>query len=675
MVHFKRPVIFCIAVIFLLGFLPPGEKRKFIDPANMDRNIRPGDNFFLYSNGSWLKNNPVPSSKTRWGSFNQLIEENTNKLHLLLEHAAQNAGSGGKLQKVGDFYSSGLDSVRLEQLGYDPVKNDLQRINDLASSKDILGEMAYERINAITTTPSSMFVGQDKKNATKYIPQIGQSGLSLPDRDYYLKNDPRSLHVRDEFVSHIGRLFQLTGSPSSESSAKAEAVMRIETALAKAQLSRVEMRDVNKVYNKFSFKDLSLTTPFIDWKSLASKMMIDGVDSIIVSNPNYLKTVDSLFTAVPLNDWKAYLQWHVIDAAASYLSSAFVNEDFKFEQILSGQKEITPRWERVSDEIDASLGDLLGELYVNKYFTAEAKKRMLDLVNNLQETFGERIRRLDWMSEATKQKALEKLTAFTKKIGYTDKWRDMSSIIIVKNDYIGNKQRAGKWAYREMVERLGKPVDKTLWGFTPSTVNASYNANNNEITFPAGILQFPFFDFDADDAVNYGAIGCAIGHEMTHGFDDQGRLSGPDGNLRDWWTKEDADKFKTKADEVADEYSAFTILDTLHVNGRLTLGENIADLGGVNIAYEAFTKTNQFKEGKKIDGFTPAQRFFLSYSQMWRTNILADEAARRLLTDPHSPGIARVNEPLKNIDAWYTAFDVKEGDKMFKPRDKRIKIW
>jgi putative endopeptidase len=300
---------------------------------------------------------------------------------------------------------------------------------------------------------------------------------------------------------------------------------------------------------------------------------------------------------------------------------------------------------------------------------------MLDLVNNLQETFGERIRRLDWMSEATKQKALEKLSAFTKKIGYTDKWRDMSSIVIVKNDYVGNKQRAGKWAYREMIGRLGKPVDKTLWGFTPSTVNASYNANNNEITFPAGILQFPFFDFDADDAVNYGAIGCAIGHEMTHGFDDQGRLSGPDGNLRDWWTKEDADKFKAKADEVADEYNAFTILDTLHVNGRLTLGENIADLGGVNIAYEAFMKTDQFKEGKKIDGFTPAQRFFLSYSQMWRTNILADEAARRLLTDPHSPGIARVNEPLGNIDAWYTAFDVKEGDKMFKPRDKRIKIW
>ena len=378
--------------------------------------------------------------------------------------------------------------------------------------------------------------------------------------------------MRNEFVLHIGRLFQLTGLSPDESQAKADAVMRIETALAKAQLSRVEMRDVNKIYNKFAWKDLSATTPSIDWKLLASQMMISGVDSVIVLNPNYEKAVDLLLGAVPLSNWKAYLQWHVIDASAPYLSSAFVNEDFKFNRVLSGQKEITPRWERVSNQVDASLGDLLGELYVNKYFTAEAKKRMLDLVNNLQETFADRIRRLDWMSEATKQKALEKLSAFSKKIGYTDKWLDMSSIVIVKNDYIGNRQRAGKWAYQDMVDRLGKPVDKTRWSTTAPTVNAFYNATNNDITFPAGILQFPFFDFDADDAVNYGAIGCVIGHEMTHGFDDQGRLFGPDGNLADWWTKEDADKFKARADLVADDYSAFTILDTLHVNGRLTLG-------------------------------------------------------------------------------------------------------
>jgi putative endopeptidase len=677
MFYFKKSIVFYCFAIVLLSFLPPGarDKRKFIDPANMDLSVRPGANFFLYANGNWLKNNSVPPSKTRWGSFNQLMEDNTRKLHLLLENATKNAASDKNARKVGDFYISGMDSGRLERLGYNPLKNDLQRINNLSTQKDILNEMAYEMVNGAANSPVSIFVGPDKKNSSSYIPQIAQTGVSLPDRDYYIKADAHSSEVRKEFLSHIGRLFEMTGSSAAESGVKAAAVLLIETALAKAQLTRVEMRDVKKVYNKFSFKALSSATSSINWTSLAGDMMLTGTDSIIVLNPGYLKAFDSLITAVPLKYWKAYLEFHLTDAAVSYLSTAFINEDFKFNQVLTGQKELSPRWERVSEQINAHLGDVLGELYVKKYFTAEAKKRMLGLVNNLQESFAERIRNLDWMTDTTKQKALEKLSAFSKKIGYTDKWRDMSSILIIKNDYIGNIRSAEKWAYRDMISLLGKPVDKTRWFTTPSTVNAYYNAVTNDITFPAGILQFPFFDFDADDAVNYGAIGCAIGHEMTHGFDDQGRLSGPDGNLKDWWTKEDASKFNMRAAEVVEEYNAFTILDTLHVNGRLTLGENLADIGGLNIAYQALMKTRQFKEAKKIDGFTPAQRFFLSYAQMWRTNILDEEASKRLLTDRHSPAMARVNEPLRNMDAWYAAFDVKKTDQMYKPKDKRITIW
>lgn len=675
MINLKRSLFCTLFVIAILSFLPP-PKKKFIDPANMDMTIKPGDNFFLYANGGWLQNNPVPSSKVRWGSFDQLIEENNGRLHQLLEYAAINTAVSPKMQKVGDFYLSGMDTLAIEQLGYTPLKIDLERITNLTSISDLLNELAYERVNGMVNSLFVIFIAQDRKNATKYIPQIGQGGLTLPDRDYYLKTDARSIRVRSEFLGHMSQMFQLTGNNPSASTNIANAILRIETAIAKAQMSRVEMRDVNKVYNKFSWKDLSATTPLVDWKAFASKEMIIGVDSVIVSNPSFLKSLDILLGAVPISDWKSYLQWNIINSAAPYLSSAFVHENFKFSQVLSGQKEMTPRWQRVSNQIDGSLGELLGELYVSKYFTEDAKKRMLALVNNLQQTFSERIRRLDWMSQETKQKALDKLTAFTTKIGYTDKWRDYSSIVIDKHDYIGNRQRAAKWAFTENVNRLGKPVDKTLWGFTPPTVNASYNSTNNEITFPAGILQFPFFDFSADDAVNYGGIGCVIGHEMTHGFDDQGRLSGPDGNLTDWWSKADAVKFKSKADEVVNQYNIFSIADTsLHVNGRLTLGENLADLGGVNIAYEAFSKTQQFKEGKKMDGFTPQQRFFLSYAQIWRSNILPEEASQRLMTDPHSPGMARSNGPVSNIDAWYEAFDVKPGDRMYKPKDQRTKIW
>jgi len=673
-----KTLIIVITAVAVTGFNPPGKekkKRKFIDPANMDLSVKPGDNFYLYANGNWLNKNAVPASKTRWGSFDELREENSKRLQALLQDASTGASANQKMQRIGDFYTSGMDSARIESLGFQPVKEDMTRINAITDVAGLLNEISYQRVNSIGGSLLGIAITQDRKNVSQYIPQIGQSGTSLPDRDYYLKNDQRSTTIRREYLSHIIKMFGLIGKSEQEATRAADAVMRIETALAKAQLSRVELRDPYKTYNKFAWKDLSATTPSIDWQNHAGKLMIKGVDSLVVTNPSFLKTLDVLLTALPVEDWKTYLQWHVLSDAAPYLSSAFVKQNFTFTQVLTGQKEMTPRWQRISNLIDASLGDQLGQLYVEKYFKPEAKQRMLELVNNLRETFAERIKGLDWMSEETKQKGLEKLNAFTPKIAYPDKWKDYSSIAVKNDDLVGNVQRSSKWAYQEMISRLGKPIDKTLWGMTPPTINAYYSPVNNEIAFPAGILQFPFFDFEADDAVNYGGIGAVIGHEMTHGFDDQGRQYAASGNLMDWWTKADADKFKSKADEVVSQYNAFTVLDSVHVNGRLTLGENLADLGGLSIAYAAFTKTKQFKEGKKIDGFTPAQRFFLNWAQVWRNNALPQTQAQLILTDPHSPGMHRANGPLENINPWYDAFNVKEGDKMYKPKEKRVQIW
>ncbi|HEY4062499.1 MAG TPA: M13 family metallopeptidase [Puia sp.] len=672
----SKSLLWAFAACTLLSFTPPGKKKKkFIDPANMDLSVKPGDNFYEYANGQWVKNNPVPASKTRWGSFDELREESLVRLRTLLDEAAAGAAKDPKMQKIGDFYTSGMDSARLETLGYQPIQADLDRIAAVKNIDGLLSEMCYERTHGLPATLTGFFVGPDRKNVTRYVPSVGQGGTTLPDRDYYLKNDARSVLIRTAYQAHLKNMFRLIGKTDAEATRSADAVFHIENALAKAQMSRVEMRDPYKTYNKFAWKDLSATTPSIDWKMLADKMEVGSADSLVVSNPAFLRSVDLLLTAVSLDDWKAYMQWNVIRSAAPLLSNAFVTESFTFNQVLTGQKVETPRWQRFSSLIDGTLGDQLGQLYVDKYFSAAAKQRMQDLVNNLQQTFADRIRRVDWMSEETKQKAVEKLQAFLKKIGYPDKWKDYSSITIRKDDLVGNARSCSIYAFNENVRLLGKPVDRTKWNMTPPTINAYYNPSNNEIVFPAGILQFPFFDFEADDAVNYGGIGAVIGHEMTHGFDDQGRQFAADGNLKDWWTKADADKFKTRADEVVAQYNGFTVLDTLHVNGRLTLGENLADLGGLSIAYEAFTKTPQFKEGKKIDGFTPAQRFFLNWAQVWRSNTLPQTAAQLILTDPHSPGNYRANGPITNIDAWYEAFDVKEGDKMYKPADKRTRIW
>ena len=674
--NLSKFVLWSLISVSIVSFTsPPKKKKKFIDPANMDMTVKPGDNFFLYANGTWVKNNPVPPSKTRWGSFDELRQTSSDRMKILCEEAAANTSKNSVSQMVGDFYSSAMDSAAIEKLGYMPIKEELDKINNLASTEDILNELASLRTRAISAGLFGFKIDQDDKNVNKYIPVLSQGGTSLPDRDYYLKNDARSQMIRTEYIKYLTDMFKLVGDNDEAAAKKASNIIRLETGLAKAQLSRVELRDPIKTYNKFSIADFSKTTPGLNWKLIFTDLKVNDADSLLVNNPSFFKTADILVSAVPIDTWKAYLQWNVIKNAAPFLSNAFVQRQFAFTRVLTGQKEITPRGQRMSAIVDSHLGDLLGQLYVEKYFNDAAKQRMLALVKNVQQTLADRISKLDWMSDVTKQKALEKLNAIINKIGFPDKWETYTGVVINRNDLVANVRSVNVWAYNKMVNKMGKPVDKTEWTMTPPTINAYYNPTNNEIVFPAGILQFPFFDFEADDAVNYGGIAAVIGHELTHGFDDQGRQYGADGNLKDWWTADDAKKFIERSNQVVEQYNGFIVNDTLHLNGRLTLGENLADLGGLNIAYEAFKKTAEGKSDKKIDGFTPDQRFFLSWAQVWRMNTLPETSAQLVMTDPHSPGKYRCNGPITNMDAWYDAFDVKEGDKMFKSKENRTRIW
>jgi len=662
---------------------PPKHKRKitvrkkFIDRANMDTSVKPGNDFFEYANGGWIKKNAIPEKMEGWGSFAVLRQENTNKFLRLLEEASQQsvtAPKGSLIQRVGDLYASGMDSTTIEKLGYLPIKPVLERIAEMKNFDDLISELIFERIDG---TPELFRLGidQDNKNASKYIVNLGQGGISLPDRDYYLKSDTRSKKVQDALKTLIVNLFTLTGSNASEAAKNAAIVYNIESVLAKAQLSRVAMRDPHVIYNKFLVADFNKVTPHLNWNKLLARLNIPEQDSILVAQPSFFKAVDSLLAATPVENWKVFLKWNMIRGNTGYLSSPFVKASFAFSSVLTGEKELPPRRERVSKLVDSGMGELLGQLFVEKYFTPLAKKHMAELVNNLKITLGERIKRLDWMSMETKEQALKKLNALTIKIGYPDKWVTYHSVIIKRDDYAGNIINMCKWRDSVSISHLGKPVDKTHWGMTPQTGNAYYNEINNEIVFPAGILQFPFFDLKADDAVNYGAIGAIAGHEIIHGFDDKGRQYDADGCLRDWWTKSDAGKFKARANQLVAQYNNLTVLDSLHINGKLTLGENIADLGGLSIAYEAFLKTKQGRSASKIDGFTPGQRFFLSWARIWCSSQRPEATAQRILTDTHSPDQHRTNATLTNISGWYKAFNIKPGDKMYKKTEDRTEIW
>nr|WP_229374454.1 M13 family metallopeptidase [Fibrella rubiginis] len=638
----------------------------------MDKQVKPGDDFYEYANGNWLKTSKIPDSKTSWGSFTELRERSVEAMRTLLDEAAKNPQKGRLQQMVGDFYASGMDSVTIEKRGWEPLKGDFARIDKLNSLPAVLDELALQRRQS-NGMLFGFFVAQDRKNVNKYLPQFGQGGTTLPDRDYYLKNDARSTKIRAAYRDHLTKMFGLIDD--AQAAQDADKIIQLETALARAQMARVDMRDPYKTYNKLTISGFNAITPHINWTDHMAKLGATGQDTVLVSNLNFFKAVDSLLVATPINDIKTYMRWNLLKGAAPFLSSPFVKQNFVFTRELTGQKQETPRWQRMSSLIDGTLGDLLGQLYVQNNFKPEAKKRMLTLVDNLEASFKEHISGLEWMSADTKKKALNKLVSFKRKIGYPDKWKTYDGVTIRRNDFYGNVEAAGQWAYQYMVNRLGKPVDRTEWGMTPPTVNAYYNPVNNEIAFPAAILQFPFFDADADDAINYGGIGAVIGHEMTHGFDDSGRQYDADGTLRDWWTADDATKFKQRAGQVEAQFFGYKVLDTLAVNGKLTLGENLADLGGLAIAYDAFKKTPQGKGNTAIDGFTPDQRFFLSWAQIWRIKVRPETQAQLILTDPHAPGQYRCNGPITNLDAWYQAFNVQPGNKLYKAPDQRIRVW
>ncbi|MEY3630692.1 MAG: hypothetical protein RL408_246 [Bacteroidota bacterium] len=663
--------------MLLSGSLYAQEKPgKFIDRDNMNFSVKAGDDFMEYANGPWIRKNPIPAKETRWGSFNQLRDFNINAVKSILEGLkGTNAAPGSIERRVADFYSAAMDSVTIEKLGYTPIQADLQHIAGLKFKSQIVTEIARMRSTGAGSPLFSFYIGQDRKNVEKMVPQLGQGGTSLPDRDNYLKNDPRSLKIQEAFKKYVTTLFTLTGTPEAQAKANAETVFQLEKKLAEAQMARVEMRDPYKTYNKFAFADFSQKTPAFNWALTFQDFGTSAPDSILVGAPKFFEAANKLLIETPVETWKTYLTWNLLRGSAGYLSSPFVKASFAYSQVLSGQKVQTPRWQRMSSMTDGTLGELLGQIYVAKYFKPEAKARMVELVANLRKAFAVRINKLDWMSAETKEKALAKLNAFTPKIGYPDKWKTYDGLEISGAEFYGNVRRAGAWGFQENLAQLGKPIDRSKWGMTPPTVNAYYSPVMNEIVFPAGILQFPFFAADADDAINYGGIGAVIGHEMSHGFDDSGSQYDKDGTLRNWWTKDDLAKFKARTELLGKQFDAYTVQDTIHVNGKLTMGENIGDLGGLNMAYEAFKMTKQGKATKKIDGLSPDQRFFLAWAQVWRGSSLPESEVQQVQTDPHSPNQYRTIGAPVNMDAWYKAFDVKPGDKLYKKPEDRIKIW
>ena len=650
------------------------QRTVFFDTAGMDTTVKPGDNFFLYANGKWIKDTEIPKTETGWGSFYTLYNDNLKNLKGILEQAAKgNAAKGSAEQKVGDFYASGMDSVTIEKLGVEPIKPLLSKIDGIKNAKDLINFVADGYKNAEGDL-LGFGVEPDDKNSTKNALVFSQTGLNLPERSYYLDQDEKARKIRTQYLAYISKIFALAGD-SVNGKKYADDILKLETAIAQSHSTPVELRDPVKNYNKFAVADFQKQVPDIDFKSVLSKLGI-RTDTIIVRQPKYYKALAALIKTQPIEIWKEKLKFDALTDKAYALTQKFRDARFEFfDKTLAGRQSQKERWKSMVNNTDNNLGDLLGQLYAEQYFKPEAKKRMLELVNNLQKVYEDRIKKLDWMSAETKKKALEKLNAFVKKIGYTDKWKKYDDVEISKNTFFANLQSAEKNQYKEMIDKLGKPVDKSEWFMTPPTVNAYYNPAYNEIVFPAGILQFPFFAFNADDAINYGAIGAVIGHEMTHGFDDQGRQYDATGNLKEWWTKEDAAKFKTKADKVGAFYSNFALLDNQHVNGALTMGENLADLGGLNIAYDAFKLTKQGKENDKIDGFTPDQRFFLSFAQVWRIKNRDETMRVRLKTDPHSPEMFRVNGPVYNMEAFYKAFNVPTTAKMYIAPENRLGVW
>ncbi len=671
----KLPLLFA-ALLLLAGCQSKPETAATSDSdiVGIDSSVKPEDNFFMYVNRIWYDTARIPPSQSGVGAYMFMNYPQRLRLQGILDSVSKANNAPGSIeQKLGDFYASGMDTTTINQLSFDPIKPLLSSIDSISNLSSLMKFVATEaRSNNISFLAFS--VGPDNKNSKLNIGHITQTGIALPERDYYFKTDAPSVAIQQAYKLYIARLFQLTGSDSVTSSKDADIVYNIDKQLAGSHRTNIELRDVNANYNKMSVSTLVKKQPNIGWKNVLNDLGAK-TDSIDVAQPAYYDKLNAALKSIPISNWKIYLKAYTISNYADVLSQPFIDATFEFNKIITGQRVQKTRGEKMASSVDRLLGQALGQLYVKKYLTEDAKKRVLDLVNNLQTALAARIDKLDWMSDSTKLKAKEKLFAMTKKIGYPDKWRDYSNVVIVKNKYFENVVSASTNNYLFQLAKLNKAVDRSEWFTTPSTVTAYNNPNANEIVFPAAILQPPYFDNNADDALNYGGIGMVIGHEITHTFDDQGAQFDKEGNVKNWWTKDDYAKFKAKTQNVIDLYNSFVVLDTVHVKGAMTVGENAADVGGVSIAYDAFKLTKEGQDSTKIGGYTPDQRFFISVARIWRVKMKNEFLRLWINNNPHSPPMWRVNGPLMNNPHFYEAFQVKQGDSMYLPEERRIHIW
>jgi putative endopeptidase len=676
----KKAVLLSLAIAVVSASPANGQASSGVMPAlqpdNIDSSVKACTDFYSFAGGGWIKANPVPAAYSSWGPFQELRERNNLVLKEVLESAAKAAPTTTDpyTKKLGTFYASCMDSAGAEAAGIKPLEPELARLAGISTLQDLNAALAHFH-NAGMSPGFSFGSEQDAKNSSLVVVGANQGGLSLPNRDYYLKTDPASEKIRTAYVAHVARTLGLLGDSPEAAKSAADRIMALETKLATASRTPVQLRDPLANYNPMTVAALNEMTPAFDWNSFMSTLGVSGVPSVIIGQPEFFKALNTALTDTPVEDWKAYLRWRLVNRASPYLSSDFVNANFAFASTLTGAREQLPRWRRCLTTSDGVLGDALGREYVKVAFTPQARAKALEMIQNLRASMGERITKAEWMSDETRLQAMGKLASFNQKIGYPDEWRDYSALMVENAPYVTNYLHSRRFAVQRDLRKVGKPVDRNEWFMTPPTVNAYYAPQLNEIAFPAGRLQPPFFHPTYDEAANYGGIGATIGHELSHGFDDSGRQFDSKGNLRDWWTEADGKNYTARAKMVEDQYNAYKVLDSLHVNGKLTLGENLADIVGVSVAYDALQKALAGKPRAKIDGFTPEQRFFLAYAQARRSNMTPQAARLQIQTDPHSPGMFRVNGPLSNMPEFAKAFDCKPGDPMVRPDNMRAHIW
>jgi putative endopeptidase len=676
----RRPYWTLLALLPVFGIgrlVAQASQVKPIDPTNLDTTCAPCRDFYRFANGGWLDRNTIPSDRSRWGAFDELLDRNYASLKEVLEAAAA-AGSAAdpNTRKLGTYYAGCMDSVQADRDGVKPLEPDLKRIGKIRSRADLVTAWAWVQQREVGA-PFILHSTPDAKNSSRVIAEIYQGGLGLPDRDYYTREDSASEALRAKYTAHLRRTLQLLGEDSASAARATGAIMGLETALAKGSLTRVEQRNPEKRYHLTPIADLQSLAPNIPWKQFFQAVGQKDLAELNLAQPDFIRALDTLVAKVPLDHWTSYLRWHLASSRAAVMDAALANEDFDFRlRTLRGVGAMEPRWKRCVAQADTGLGGILGQAYVARNFTPETKGRALEMVHNIQEEFRTRLERASWMTDETKTRAITKLDAIVNKIGYPDQWRDYGALRIEAGPFVANVDRAAAFDYAYDLSKIGKPVDRSEWGMTPPTVNAYYNPLHNEIVFPAGILQPPFYDPEADDAVNYGGMGAVIGHEITHGFDDEGRQFDAQGNLSGWWTPEDAQGFTARADVVARQFDGYVAVDTLHVNGKLTLGENLADLGGLSIAYGAYRRSLAGKpEPTPIDGLSGSQRFFLAWAQVWRRLERPERTRLQVLTDPHSPAPFRVNGPLSNLAEFAQAFGCHAGDAMVRSGEERAEVW